>query len=73
MALFFQKQQDEHVYHLCQQLAGAVEAILNPSSSRDKRIEATRVGASVPGFVTLQRPANYVQTCIFVSNILENA
>lgn len=46
MAEFFQKQQDEHVYHLCQQLAGAVEAILNPNSSRDKRIEATRVSAS---------------------------
>ena len=44
MALFFEKRQDAQVNHLSQQLAQAVEVIMSPSSSRDKRIEATRVG-----------------------------
>ena len=43
MALFFEKKQDEQVFHLSRQLAEAVQVILNANSSRDKRIEATRV------------------------------
>jgi hypothetical protein len=44
MALFIEKGQDAEVYHLSQQLAQAVEIILNPDSSREKRVAATRVG-----------------------------
>ena len=44
MALFIEKGQDSEVYHLSQQLAQAVEIILSPESSREKRVAATRVG-----------------------------
>ncbi|CAB3983469.1 exportin-5 isoform X2 [Paramuricea clavata] len=43
MALFIGKGQEAEVYHLSQQLAQAVEIILSPDSSRDKRVAATRV------------------------------
>ena len=47
MALFTEKGQDAEVYHLSQQLAQAVEIILSPDSSREKRVAATRVGTSL--------------------------
>jgi hypothetical protein len=44
MALFIEREQDSEVYHLSQQLAQAVEIILSPESSRDKRMLANKVG-----------------------------
>lgn len=43
MAMFCDKRQDMQVFNISQQLAEAVEAILNPNSSQDKRMQATRV------------------------------
>ena len=43
MALFFQKRQDAQVHDLSRQLAEAVEVILSPHSSHDKRLDATRI------------------------------
>lgn len=46
MALFFEKRQDAQVYFHCQQLSEAAELILSPSTSKDKRMEATMVRIS---------------------------
>jgi hypothetical protein len=49
MASFFQQRQDAQVHNLCKQLAEAVEVILSPNSSHDKRMQATTVGPNFKG------------------------
>jgi hypothetical protein len=62
MALFFQQRQDAQVHNLSKQLAEAVEVILSPNSSHDKRMQATTVGPNFKG--SLRIKTRYLSFCL---------